>query len=62
MTKRQIEARLAALGLRLEKPSRHAWIVRPDTVGTCHERQVIVLNTLYDVAELIDLREIATRE
>jgi hypothetical protein len=57
MTKAQIQKRLAALGLRLERNGR-SWIVRPDTIGSCMAREVIPLRYLADAEAVIDYREI----
>lgn len=61
MTKQHLERRLKPLGLRLEKEGR-GWIVRPDTIGSCHARSVVELRTLAEAAELVDMREIIARE
>jgi hypothetical protein len=69
MTKRQLETRFRALGLRLEKDEswiqgdngrwRARWLTRPDTVGPCFERQVRHYRTLKDAEIGLDLAEIA---
>jgi hypothetical protein len=69
MTKRQIEKALNDFGLRLERRYHYFvedgnghwlanWIIRPDTIGSCMQREVTPLHRLADAEDVIDRLEI----
>ena len=70
MTRRELERRLRALGLRLERNAQFVerpngesftarWQIRPDTVGSCMAREIVPLRRLAEAEAVLDMREIS---